>query len=388
MEDPRLDKILNKVNGYFNNKYPTTYPIIGLSESDLKQLVSKVLKTSDSHKGDITSKKLLLSQNINNLISLIERKINTSVYSENRNNRTVNTNQYTLDPQVDIVSKGYTDDFKPKNLVGDGGLEKANISGDLKGRTYDNLNANDLDTLVKSYSLDKDTDKQNVNLTSGHLDEINKLLNKEDNILKDRVEDLNLLYEEEREFDYNIIIDSKDRDYTKYTSPNGFVIDFSPPAGAPGEINTGYVNRAFGNIIRCELINVIILDTSEEEDSSDSSGNKIPYLLLEIEELGGNYEGTNDVLTKAFAILTNYTLSSGYKHYLINSVNSDNTIKKVYNPRINLNRMTIKLKKPDGSNYNFGAVNDENTDTVIKLSFRITTLQKNLGTKFINKATY
>jgi hypothetical protein len=387
MEDARLDRILTKINSYFNNKYPTTYPIIGLSEKDVKQLITKVLNVSDSHKGNVTEKKQLLSQNINNLISIIEKKVKSSVYSENRINRTVNTNQYTLDPQVDILSKGYTDDFKPKNLVGDGGMEKANVSTDLKNKTYDNLNATDLDTIVKSYSLDKDTDKQNVSLTSGHLDEINKLLNKEDNILKDR-EDLNLLYEEEREFDYNIVIDSKDRDYSKFTSPNSFVIDFSPPSGSSSEINTGYVNRAFGNIIRCELINVIMLDTSEEEDSSDTSGSKIPYLLLEIEELGGNYEGTNDVLSKSFAMLTNYTLSSGYKHYLLNSVNSDYTIKKVYNPRINLNRMTIKLKKPDGSIYNFGAINDANTDTVIKLSFRITTLQKNLGTKFINKATY
>lgn len=388
MNDPRLNKILNKVNNYFNNKYPTTYPIIGLSESDLMHLITKVINTSDNHKGDLPTKKRLLSQNINNLISLIERKINTSVYSENRNKNTVNTNQYTLDPQVDIISKGYIDDFKPKSLVGDGGIEKYNLSKDMKNINYDNLNATDLDTLVKSYSLDKNTDKQNVSLTSGHLDEINKLLNKEDNILKNRMDDLNLLYEEEREFDYNIVIDSKDRDYTKYASPNGFVIDFSPPSGSSSEINTGYVNRAFGNIIRCELINVIILDTSEEEDSTDTTGSKIPYLLLDIEELGNNFEGTNDVINKSFAMLTNYTLSSGYKHYLLNSVHSDLTTKKVYNPRINLNRMTVKLKKPDGSLYNFGSVNDENTDTVIKLSFRITTLQKNLGTKFINKATY
>ena len=387
MEDIRLDKILNKVNGYFNNKYPTTYPIIGLGENELKQLVSKVLKTTDSHKGDITSKKQLLSQNINNLISLIERKINTSVYSENRNNRTVNTNQYTLDPQVDIASKGYIDDFKPKKLVGDGGMEKKNVSTDLKTKTYNNLNSTDLDAIVKSYSLDKNTDKQNISLTSGHLDKINKIINKEDNILKER-ENLNLLYEEEREFAYNIVIDSKDRDYNKYSSPNEFVIDFSPPSGSSSEINTGYINRAFGNIIRCELINVIILDTSEEEDSTDSSGNKIPYILLEVEELGSNYEGTNDNLSRSFAMLTNYTLRSGYKHYLLNSVNSDSTIKKIYNPRISLNRMTIKLKKPDGTLYNFGAINESNTSTVIKLTFRIITLQKNLGTKFINKATY
>lgn len=386
MDDSRLDKILSKINNYFNSKYPTTYPIIGLSETDLKKLISKVLKTTDSNKIPSQEKKQLLSQNINNLISLIERKINTSVYSENRTKNTVNTNQYTLDPNVDILSKGYTSDFKPKNLVGDSNIEKSNV--DLKNINYNNLNATELDTLIKSYSLDKDNNKKNLSLQEGHLNEINELINKdENNILKER-EKLNLMYEEEREFDYNIVIDSKDRDFSKFSSPNNFVIDFSPPSGSNNEINTGYINRAFGNIIKCELINVIMLDTSDEEDSTDTSGSKIPYLLLDIEELGSNFEATNDELSKSFAILTNYTLVNGYKHYLLNSVNSDYTTKKIYNPRINLNRVTIKIKNADGTLYNFGSINNDNTNTVIKLSFRITTLQKNLGTKFINKATY
>jgi hypothetical protein len=390
MDDTRINNILNKITLYFTNKYPTTFPVIGLSENDLKQLIHKSLQNTENANVSHKDKKQLLSQNINNLISVIERKINTKIYSENRNKNTVNTNQFTMDPHTEISYKGYTDDFNAKSLVGSPNIEKTNLNNgkDLKSISYANLEPNELGKIIKSFSLDKDIDKQNITLTEGHLEQINKLLNKEDNILKDRMDDLNLLYEEEREFDYNIVIDSKDRDYTKYVYPNNFVIDFSPPSGSSSEINMGYINRAFGNIIRCELINVIILDTTEEDDSSDSNNAKIPYLLLEISELGGNYEGTNDEISKSFAILTNYNLSGGYKHYLLDSVNSDRITKKIYNPRINLNRMTIKIKKPDGSLYNFGEVNKENINTVVKLSFRITTLQKNLGTKFIGKATY
>lgn len=390
----KVNNIKNKINIYFTNKYPTTYPILGLSDNNLEQLVNKVILSSEkNNKLQPNDKKNLLKQNINNLISLIERKIKLKIYSENRIKNTINTNQFTLDPNVDVsYNQSYINNFNPKDIVGQTNLEKSqyenNNSNNIKNIKYNNLDANDIEQLVKSFALDKNTDKLNINLTNSHLKEINELLNKDDNILKERIDDINLLYEEEREFNYNIVIDSKDRDYNKYSSPNNFVIDFSPPSGTSDEINTGYINRAFGNIISCELLSLLILDTSEEEDSSDTGNTKIPYLLLDIEELGYNYEGTNDNLSKSFAILTDYNLISGYKHYFINSIHNTQTIKKVYNPRININKMTIKLKNADGSLYNFGSSNDDNTNTVIKLLFRITTLQKNLSTKFINKATY
>lgn len=382
------ERMKTKIDNYFTNKYPETYPVIGLKSSDLDMLVEKTVNITNNKSNTLTpqEKHILLSQNLNNLISIIEKKIKTRIYSENRLNNTVNTNKYTMDAQSNIPYTDFSTTFNSKSMVGDLNVEKSNTL-DSKRRNFNGLTSEELDQVMLSMTKDNDNNKINVSLQEGHISEIKDKL-EENNILKLRNQELDLLYEEEREFNYNIVVDSKDRDYTKYPNPSTFVIDFSPPNGSPSEINNGYVNKAFGNIIKCELLDVILLDTIEEEDSTDSSGNKYPYLLLELNELGSNYEGTNDELSKSFAILTTYQNINGYKHYTLNSVNSDTTIKKIYNPRINLNRLTIKLKTSLGEVYNFGAVNNDNASTVFKLTFRITTLQKNLGTKFINKAIY
>ena len=273
-----------------------------------------------------------------------------------------------MDPQIDISFKTYAEvpfDTKPA-------INTQTINGKGKDAPIEDIN---------SYKKLFDIDKESILNASG----IDK-----NNILRSEFKDL--LSPEERPFIYNIVIDSKDRDFAKYASASSFVIDFSPPEsqGGIGNINTGYISTAFGNIISCELLDIILLDTSAECDASDSagSGTAPPYIILEIPELGTNYYGTNDNLSRCFATLTSYHLQDGYKHYNINGENSNHTIMKVYNPRINLNRMTIRLKMPDGSLYSFGADGNTSTKTVFKMSFRITTLQKNLSTGFINKALY
>lgn len=382
------ERMKKKIDTYFNNKYPTTYPIMGLTTENLSTLIEKTINITNKTSNNLNKqdKQNILSQNLNNLISLIEQKIKTKMYTENRLNKSINVNNLSMDENIKIPYADYSTSFSSKAMVGNLNTEKSNSLNE-KRTTFNGLTSKELDAVMLSMTNDNDVNKINVSLKEGHISEMKDKLD-EDNILKTRSKDLDLLYEEEREFNYNIVIDSKDRDYNKFISPNSFVIDFSPPSGSDSEINTGYINKAFGNIIRCELLSVILLDTTEEEDSTDSTGSIFPYLLLDIQELGSNYEGTNDELSRTFAILTTYKNINGYKHYVLNSVNSDTTIKKVYNPRINLNRITIKLKQPNGTLYNFGNVNNENKNTVIKLTFRITTLQKNLGTKFINKAIY
>jgi hypothetical protein len=346
-------KITAKIWNYFKNKYPSTYEAIGLSEKDIKTLVTKIV-TNNNNQDD-------KKERINNLISLLERKVKEHVYSDNRQKNTISTNKYTMDPAIDISFKTYADNqFDPKH------------QSNIKGTTDDDINA---------YKKLFEIDKESILNASG----IDK-----NNILRTEFKDL--LTPEERPFIYNIIIDSKDRDITKYPLASYFVIDFSPPESqnGVGDINKGYINTAFGNIISCELLDIILLDTSTECDASDSAGmgNAPAYIILEIPELGTNYYGTNDNLTRSFATLTSYQLQDGYKHYNINAVNSNHTIMKVYNPRINLNRMTIRLKLPDGNPYTFGSDANTSSKTVFKLSFRITTLQKNLSTAFINKALY
>lgn len=353
-------KITQKIWNYFKAKYPTTYEAIGLSEKDIGLLVDKIFNTNSNDNATTNHK-----ERINNLISLLERKVSERVYSENRQKATVSTNQYTMDPAIDISFKTYADvpfDTKP-----------------ALNASY--INSNDNPNNINAYKKLFELDKESILNASG----IDK-----NNILRSEFKDL--LTPEERPFIYNIVIDSKDRDFAKYASASNFVIDFSPPEsqGGVGNINTGYINTAFGNIISCELLDIILLDTSAECDASDStgSGTAPPYIILEIPELGTNYYGTNDNLSRCFATLTSYHLQDGYKHYNINGENSNHTIMKVYNPRINLNRMTIRLKMPDGTLYSFGADGNTSTKTVFKLSFRITTLQKNLSTSFINKALY
>lgn len=351
-------KVTQKIWTYFKNKYPNTYEAIGLNEKDISVLVSKIVTGGATSQDD-------KKERINNLIALLERKVSERVYSENRQKNSVNTNKYTMDPAIDIAFKTYAAvpfDTKPA-------LTPATVKG------------KDDESDTNSYKKLFELDKESILNASG----IDK-----NNILRSEFKDL--LNPEERPFIYNIVIDSKDRDFTKYTSASSFVIDFSPPMSQNGDgnINTGYIRIAFGNIISCELLDIILLDTSAECDSSDStgSGTTPPYIIFEVAELGTNYYGTNDNLSKCFATLTSYHLQDGYKHYNINAENSNHTIMKVYNPRINLNRMTIKLKMPDGTPYAFGADADASTKTVFKLSFRITTLQKNLSTGFINKALY
>jgi hypothetical protein len=356
----QIDTVKSKILNYFKNKYPTSFETAGITEPEIGTLVAKIITPDQT---PASSK-----QKINNLISLLERKIKENMYSENRLKRTVNTNKYTMDPDADIKYTTYVD--TPFSTV-------HSLQTPSATKPPESAN-NDVNAYAKLFEIDKESilDASGVS---------------KDNILRTQFKDL--LHPEERPFIYNIIIDSKDRDTVKYPNPASFVIDFSPPesqGGTSGDINRGYISIAFGNIISCELLDIILLDTSTENDSSDSTtaGNTIPYIILDIQELGTNYYGTNDELSRCFATLTSYELLNGYKHYNINAINSNHTIAKVYNPRINLNRMTIKLKLPDGTPYSFGSANNTNTDTVIKISFRITTLQKNLSTGFINKALY
>jgi hypothetical protein len=136
-------------------------------------------------------------------------------------------------------------------------------------------------------------------------------------------------------------------------------------------------------------MNVIIRDVSDQSDSSDAGSASYPYLLLQFDELQTNYFGTNNNITRSFALLADYSLIGKYRYYRIMGDTSENTVSRVYNPRINLNKITTRLLLPDGTPFNFGsAFTDDTSNTCITMSFRFTTIQKNLATQFINKATY
>ncbi len=368
-QQDQVNKIKTRIVSYLSSKYPASYVATsGFTDSELGTVITRVLETSGT---DGQKRKM----NINNLISILERKLRERMYSENRLGRVVNTNQYTMDPLAEISRDTYVNqNFNPERKPGHAGPEvkpidessnKASASATSSSESRVTSGAEDVNAYKKAFE-------------------------------DENVKDMTLFVPEERSFNYNIVIDSRDRDFTKYPNANYFVIDFSPPSyngsSSAGNINTGYISRAFGNIVSCDLLEFSLLDTSDRVDSSDSKAkkSKIPYIILELAELGGNYQGTNDNLNRAFAMLTTFESIEGYKHYNVNSDNSYHTITKVFNPRINLNKLTIQLKLPDGSPYKFGSVDETDDDrpSLVKLSFRITCLQKNLATTFYSKAVY
>ena len=110
-------------------------------------------------------------------------------------------------------------------------------------------------------------------------------------------------------------------------------------------------------------------------------------MLLHFDELQNNFYATNSHLSKAFAILTDYTVTGKYRYYSIFGSLGDSSVSRVYNPRINLNKLTINILLPDGSPYNFGTENTNDTsNSCITFGFKITTIQKNLATSFMNSA--
>lgn len=360
-----LDKlktaIKTKLQTTLENKYPTTFPISGITSKELDVISQKIVEQSNGKKDKVAS-------GIDNFLGIIERKLKTMVYSENRLDKVVNTNKYN-DPLTEISHTTFaSQNFNPGNT---------------------NQNNSSPSTQNKKHLMNENTEGLNNPMIASDY----KKAFEETTLLPPVMKPPEFYTPETRDFVYNIIIDSKDRDKTKYPNANSFVIDFSPAnfdPSSPSGANTGFISRAFGNIVSCEVLDVVLLHTADRSDSSDSAAANpfIPYILLDLPELGSNYQGTNDELNKCFAMLTSYEVKDHYKHFNINSDNSNHTIKKVYNPRINLNHLTIQLKLPNGSLWNFGSVNEDDIPTLFKITLRLVCKQKNLETNYYSKAVY
>jgi hypothetical protein len=332
--------IKTKLKTTLAEKYPTTFPISGITDKELEIVSHKIVQQSDNGNKD---------------------KLETMMYSENRLDKVVNTNKFN-DPLAEISHTTFaTKNFNPSGP----NLASQQQSQPIGAQPIpDPTSASDYKKAYEETTLLTPADKPPEFFTP-----------------------------ETRDFIYNIVIDSKDRDRTKFPYPSHFVIDFSPAnfnPTSPESANTGFISRAFGNIISCEVLDVVMLHTADQSDSSDSAAlnPRIPYILLDMPELGTNYQGTNDELNKCFAMLTSYDVMDNYKHFHINADNSNHTIKKVYNPRINLNRLTIQVKLPNGQLWDFGSVDEDQVGTLFKISLRLVCSQKNLATNYYSKAVY
>jgi hypothetical protein len=183
-----------------------------------------------------------------------------------------------------------------------------------------------------------------------------------------------------------VVIDSKDRDLERFPSPNNYTIDLSPGGYTSDNERKGYIRRGFHNIFSIELISCTILDTSAEVDSSDTT-NPPPYVILEIPELSRNRNmyGTNDTLSDGFDILTTYFSQGGYKYFKIPLNGGLQSIIHKYDNGINLNKLTLQFKLPNGDLYNFGETYDSATYTVNNIILKITHKEHQISTTFLHK---
>jgi hypothetical protein len=330
----KVEIISSKIFNHFNSKYPTFFPSLNISQQNIKRIV-------------ITNKNNLDTNTINYIITTIDNKIKLIENGPNRKMRGLD-----------------------KNKVLDPGLKK--IKEDKYLERYDHA--------LKNEVLPKTAEEEDTSYLQHQLEPLSNSFQP-----SERKQIQNMMEPEEVEHSYYVVIDSKDRDKDKFPKANNFVVDFAAKENG----GTGSVSTGFQNVVSIELIEAIISNSVYADSTPIDS---VPYLLLDINELGSQFEGTNTNIMNCISILRDYTVQQvgtvGFRYYNLVGFNGREPIKKEFNPRKSITKMTINLKIPDGTTIEFGGYGDVSTKTVIQLVFKINAIRKNLGTKFLDTSTF
>lgn len=141
-----------------------------------------------------------------------------------------------------------------------------------------------------------------------------------------------------------LTIGSADRNRNKYPNPSEYVIPFvagdTDPICVPG--------RIYKNIYSIELMSAVVPNKNDILDE--------PYLILQIDEIEQTYDSPSIPCTKAFVKLR---FDEGVSKF----ISLDRSCAEPYihyyypKPLASLSRMTISLRKPDGTLFNFGTDN-------------------------------
>lgn len=353
----KIDVVSGKIYEHFSNKYPETFVHTGLDISKIKQIIMANKKVDQN--------------TVQKVIGIIDRKIMETTHSNNRKGQTHNTAKFKTDTATTISHNNYLAGFNPV-MTQDNDINNTN-------RLLEGISGVDASTTVQPNLNNMSSYNQNL---------INPDTNNpfsEKFPLREREEDM--LVDETREFNYFVVLDSKDRNRERNAAPNNFSIEFSPSSSDANAPSNGYVQRGFGNVSEIEVSDVILLDTSGYGDSSDANGTNYPYLLLSFDEIQGDNFGTNDNINKSFVILKDYVTRGSYRYYNMMGSDGSELMGKVFNPRTNLTRLTTNIKLPDGTDFDFGSTATSTANSVVTVMMKVKTIQKNLATQFINKAS-
>lgn len=221
-------------------------------------------------------------------------------------------------------------------------------------KTYKNIGHQfisqiEIEQLLDKHQLNIQNDKKQikefVSLLKGL---INRNMSMAEEASGGLISDDHLFEKDTKENVYNLLLDTKDRDKKTYPSINHFSFSFGGHnVFSRDKENVGYINRNFNNVKCAELIEVIIPRETENGDKYQL----YPYLLIDIEEFGNTFQGTNESLSNAFGKISFGKVIGNYAYY---SAPKENQLIKYFNPRISLSKMTIRIKKPNGELFNFG----------------------------------
>lgn len=233
-------------------------------------------------------------------------------------------------------------------------------------RTYSSINNNtvtefQIQELLERENINDSNDKQKI---KSFVTNLKLLINKNVNISSHKnigiISDDCLFEKETKNMTYYLLLDTNDRDMQTWPDINKFGFSFGGHnVFSKDTKNVGYIERNFSNVRSAELIELIIPRLTEGGDNYQL----YPYLLLDIEEFGNIYQGTNQHSSSAFGKISFDKTIGNYAYY---SSPENNHLIKYFNPRISLNKITIKIRKPDGNLFNFGKyIIDPSTNSTI-----------------------
>lgn len=379
------EEITNAID--FFNQITTTQNNTNNNTINKNNDISKVTNIAQSKKDDKIDFETLLQQRQLEHQQLLQSQMqqqpnrNKNLNNTNNNIKKNDSNQrlQNNNSQVDILNDQLEQQRKQFKLE----LEKNKET--KSNDSNSNSNSNSTITFQNNLELNKrvsDLQKMKMKIPSLHNEKENIKMRLVDNNLQTKIHNVDNIKQKK----YTISINSQDRNKEFFKNPNHF------------EFTNENSNISFQNIIKVKLDNIILPKYSNIEGDLDN----FPYLLLEIKELGSNYNGSNEYLNKAFAKLILDNEFGKYK-----SIKNCN-INKEFNPPINLSKITIVIRKPNGELYDFGTniinydkddeakYNDPTTKNIvlygdtkqkntipeINLDLEITYLVKEIGTHY------
>lgn len=188
-----------------------------------------------------------------------------------------------------------------------------------------------------------------------------------------------------RENEYNLFLYSSDRDWTvnKTETRYNFSVNFDPANNRPGFGFSTATNIKFKNIVRIELVKMIVptegldivplIPTAGFNTDLNINALSFPYLMLRIPELDTNNFGTNNNIDNAFGIVQydanwisdNTSKNRGYLAMIPKFMKCQKTYYPT--PLSTLQKLTIQIQRPDGS------LVSDSLDTLDVDSFRFST---------------